>query len=78
MVGVCQGLRGSTSIKILDLGANALGVEGTKALADGGAFVSSLTQARAAVCSPYYGLSWRASATRIRCAIAPSHSMVQT
>ena len=70
MVGVCQGLRGSTSIKILDLGANALGVEGTKALADGGAFVSSLTQARAAVCSPHGGLSWRASAMRIRGPIA--------
>ena len=52
MVDICKGLRGSASIKSLNLGANALGMEGAKALADGGAFVSSLTQARAAVCSP--------------------------
>ena len=48
---ICEGLSGSASIKALDLGANALGAEGIKALAKGGAFASSLTQARTACAS---------------------------
>ena len=44
---ICEGLRGSSSITALDLGANNLGAKGAKVLADGGAFAGSLTQARA-------------------------------